>query len=89
MDNTFRDPKMRGCGVGDIRAMLESGNLSGKCADLDALYVGLARSVAIPSRDVHGVRVGTRGSSRASERAARSPRPNPAGPSPTCSASGK
>ena len=48
VDNTFRDPKVRGCGVGDIRAMLESGNLSGKCADLNALYVGLARSVGIP-----------------------------------------
>jgi transglutaminase-like putative cysteine protease len=57
VENTFRDPKVRGCGVGDIRAMLESGNLSGKCADLNALYVGLARSVGIPSRDVYGVRV--------------------------------
>jgi transglutaminase-like putative cysteine protease len=57
VDNTFRDPKVRGCGVGDIRAMLESGNLSGKCADLNALYVGLARAVGIPSRDVYGVRV--------------------------------
>src|SRR4029453_17841917 len=57
VDHTFRDPKVGGCGVGDIRAMLESGNLSGKCADLTALYVGLARSVGIPSRDVYGVRV--------------------------------
>ena len=57
VENTFRDPKVRGCGVGDIRAMLESGNLKGKCADLNALYVGLARSVGIPSRDVYGVRV--------------------------------
>ncbi|HKZ06765.1 MAG TPA: transglutaminase-like domain-containing protein [Methylomirabilota bacterium] len=57
VDSTFRDPKVRGCGVGDIRAMLESGNLSGKCADLNALYVGLARAVGIPSRDVYGVRV--------------------------------
>ena len=57
VDNTLRDPKVRGCGVGDIRAMLESGNLRGKCADLNALYVGLARSVGIPSRDVYGVRV--------------------------------
>jgi transglutaminase-like putative cysteine protease len=57
VDNTFRDPKVRGCGVGDIRAMLETGNLSGKCADLNALYVGLARAVGIPARDVYGVRV--------------------------------
>jgi transglutaminase-like putative cysteine protease len=56
VDNTFRDPKVRGCGVGDIGWMLESGNLSGKCADLNALYVGLVRAVGIPARDIYGVR---------------------------------
>ena len=44
VDNTFRDPKVRGCGRGDIRFMLETGYLGGKCADLNALYVGLARA---------------------------------------------
>ena len=57
VDNTQRNPKTRGCGVGDIKAMLESGDLSGKCADLNALYVGLARAVGIPARDVYGLRV--------------------------------
>ncbi len=57
VDNTFRNPKTRGCGVGDIRFMLESGDLSGKCADLNALFVGLARSVGVAARDVYGVRV--------------------------------
>src|SRR6185436_6201046 len=57
VENTFRDPKARGCGVGDIRAMLETGNLGGKCADLNALYVGLARSAGLPARDVYGLRV--------------------------------
>jgi transglutaminase-like putative cysteine protease len=57
VENTFRDPKVRGCGRGDIRALLESGNLGGKCADLNALYVGMARSVGLPARDVYGVRV--------------------------------
>ena len=57
VDNTFRDPKTRGCGTGDIRAMLETGNLGGKCADLNALYVGLARSLGLPARDVYGLRV--------------------------------
>ena len=47
VDNTFRDPKVRGCGRGDIRFMLESGDMGGKCADLNALYVGLARSVGL------------------------------------------
>lgn len=55
--NTFRDPKIRGCGRGDIRFMLESGELGGKCADLNALYVGLARSVGLPARHVYGLRI--------------------------------
>jgi transglutaminase-like putative cysteine protease len=57
VDNTFRNPKTRGCGTGDIRFMLESRDLSGKCADLNALYVGLARSAGLPARDVYGIRV--------------------------------
>ena len=57
VDNTFRNPKTLGCGVGDITAMIKTGNLNGKCADLNALYVGLARSVGLPARDVYGIRV--------------------------------
>ena len=57
VENTFRDPKVRGCGRGDIRFMLESGDMGGKCADLNALYVGLARAAGLPARDVYGVRV--------------------------------
>ena len=57
VDNTFRDPETRGCGRGDIRYMLESRDLSGKCADLNALYVGLARAAGLAARDVYGIRV--------------------------------
>ena len=57
VENTFRDPKVRGCGRGDIRAMLETRYLGGKCADLNALYVGLARAAGLPARDVYGIRV--------------------------------
>jgi transglutaminase-like putative cysteine protease len=57
VDNTFRNPKTRGCGVGDIRAMLQTGDLGGKCADLNALYVGLARASGLAARDVYGIRV--------------------------------
>lgn len=57
VDNTFRDPKVRGCGWGEVKAMLETGNLGGKCADLNALFVGLARAAGIPARDVYGLRV--------------------------------
>ena len=48
---------MRGCGIGDIKAMLETGNLGGKCADLNAIFVGLCRSVGVPARDIYGLRL--------------------------------
>jgi transglutaminase-like putative cysteine protease len=57
VENTFRNPMTLGCGVGDITTMIRTGNLNGKCADLNALYVGLARSVGLPARDVYGIRV--------------------------------
>jgi len=57
VDKTSRNPKTRGCGTGDIRFMLETKDLSGKCADLNALYVGLARAAGLPARDVYGIRV--------------------------------
>jgi transglutaminase-like putative cysteine protease len=56
VENTFRDPKVRGCGIGDIRGMLETKNLGGKCADLNALFVGLCRAAGVPARDLYGVR---------------------------------
>lgn len=59
VENTFRDPATRGCGIGDIETMLKTKNLGGKCADLNALFVGLCRAIGIPARDVYGVRVAT------------------------------
>jgi transglutaminase-like putative cysteine protease len=56
VDNTQRNPATRGCGLGDIRFMLQSKDLSGKCADLNALYVGLCRAIGLPARDVYGIR---------------------------------
>jgi transglutaminase-like putative cysteine protease len=57
VENTFRNPKTQGCGIGDVASMIKTGNLNGKCADLNALYVALARSVGLPARDVYGIRV--------------------------------
>ncbi len=57
VENTFRDAKVRCCGIGDIAAMLKTGNMGGKCADINALYVGLARAAGLPARDVYGLRV--------------------------------
>ena len=55
--NTYREPKVRGCGEGDIKTLLETGNLGGKCADLNALFVGMCRAVGLPARDVYGLRL--------------------------------
>jgi transglutaminase-like putative cysteine protease len=55
--NTYREPKVRGCGVGDIKAMLETRNFGGKCGDINGLFVGLVRSAGIPARDIYGIRV--------------------------------
>jgi len=57
--NAHREPGVRGCGIGDVASMLESGNLGGKCADLNAIFVGLCRASGIPARDLYGVRVAT------------------------------
>jgi transglutaminase-like putative cysteine protease len=56
VENTFRDPKVQGCGIGDIRGMLETRNFGGKCADLNALFVGLTRAAGVPARDLYGIR---------------------------------
>jgi transglutaminase-like putative cysteine protease len=58
VEHTVRDPEVKGCGLGDIRWMLETKNLSGKCADLNALFVGLCRAIGMPARDLYGLRVG-------------------------------
>jgi len=55
--NTERVAAARGCGSGDIRPMLASGRLGGKCADINGLFVGLARAAGLPARDLYGVRV--------------------------------
>src|SRR5262249_5103134 len=57
VENSYRDPKAKGCGIGDIVALLKSGHLGGKCADLNALFVGLVRAQNIPARDIYGIRV--------------------------------
>ncbi|MDM0111347.1 transglutaminase-like domain-containing protein [Variovorax sp. J22R133] len=55
--NCHREGSVRGCGTGDVTAVLTSGNLGGKCADLNGLFVALARASGVPARDVYGVRV--------------------------------
>jgi transglutaminase-like putative cysteine protease len=57
VDTTYRRAETPGCGTGDYASMLQSGAFGGKCADINGLLVGLARSIGLPARDVYGVRV--------------------------------
>ena len=57
VENTNRDPKVAGCGLGDVASLLKSGYLGGKCADLNGLFVAMCRSLGIPARDSYGVRI--------------------------------
>lgn len=53
-----RDNSVLGCGLGDVKAILESGKLVGKCTDINSVFVGLCRAVGIPARELFGIRVG-------------------------------
>ena len=64
VDNTFRRAETRGCGLGNIAFMLETGDMGGKCADINSLFVGLARAAGLPARDFFGIRVADSAASR-------------------------
>lgn len=56
VENTFRDPNVRGCGTGIVeRILAEKG---GKCADISGVFVSLARAAGVPAREVFGLRLG-------------------------------
>lgn len=56
--NMSRDNSISGCGTGDVKKILESGKLLGKCTDINSVFVALARSVVIPARELFGIRLG-------------------------------
>jgi len=57
VSNCYRNMDTPGCGPGNNVATLTTAGLGGKCADLNGLFVGLARASGVPARDVFGVRV--------------------------------
>lgn len=56
VDNSFRDPATRGCGLGDVNQLLK--RPGGKCADISSLFVAIARSAGVPAREILGLRLG-------------------------------
>nr|WP_321398453.1 transglutaminase family protein [uncultured Desulfobacter sp.] len=59
VENTFRDPAVKGCGLGSPTRTLQQCKGGGKCADLSAVFVTLLRAANIPARDVYGLRLGS------------------------------
>jgi transglutaminase-like putative cysteine protease len=57
VENTYRDPDVKGCGLGMADQMLVK--RGGKCADISSVFVALARASGVPAREVFGLRLGT------------------------------
>lgn len=56
--NMHRDDSVIGCGTGDVGQILKSGNLGGKCTDINSVFVALCRACGIPAREMFGIRLG-------------------------------
>jgi transglutaminase-like putative cysteine protease len=57
VENTYRDPSVKGCGLALPGRTLKENNGGGKCADISAVYVSIARAAGVPARDVYGIRL--------------------------------
>ncbi len=57
VENTFRDPDVKGCGLGIPGRTINQCKGGGKCADLSTLFVTLLRAAGVPARDVYGLRL--------------------------------
>lgn len=55
VENTYRDPRVKGCGKGIVEETLAK--RGGKCADISSVFVALARAAGVPARDVFGLRL--------------------------------
>lgn len=52
----YRDPNVKGCGKGDVCALLQ--NPGGKCTDISSVFIALCRAAGVPAREVFGLRLG-------------------------------
>jgi len=55
-DNMYRDPDTKGCGKGDVCALLHKPG--GKCTDISSVYIALCRAAGVPAREIFGIRLG-------------------------------
>ena len=54
--NMNRDESVKGCGEGDVCALLDT-TMSGKCTDINSMFVALCRASGIPAREHFGIRI--------------------------------
>jgi len=54
--NMYRDPATKGCGNGDVCALLITPG--GKCTDIHSVFVALCRAAGVPAREIFGIRQG-------------------------------
>jgi transglutaminase-like putative cysteine protease len=59
VEHAERDENLNFCGNGDVCTLLQ--NLRGKCIDFSSVFVGLSRSVGVPSREILGTRISKNG----------------------------
>ncbi|MBQ7586052.1 MAG: transglutaminase family protein, partial [Desulfovibrionaceae bacterium] len=57
IEHTYRDPNVRGCGLGEAIKTLTEAHGGGKCADISSVFITVARAAGIPARDVYGLRI--------------------------------
>ena len=55
-ENMYRDPATKGCGKGDVCALLQKPG--GKCTDISSVFIALARAAGVPARETFGIRLG-------------------------------
>ncbi|HWR98922.1 MAG TPA: transglutaminase domain-containing protein [Candidatus Methanoperedens sp.] len=55
-ENMYRDPDVKGCGKGDVCALLKKPG--GKCTDISSVFIALCRASGVPTREVFGIRLG-------------------------------
>ena len=56
-ENMNRDNDVVGCGDGDVCRLITPEVLSGKCTDINSVFVALCRASGVPAREMFGIRM--------------------------------
>ena len=56
VENMYRDPNTKGCGLGDVCELLRKPG--GKCTDISSVFIALCRASGVPAREVFSIRLG-------------------------------